>query len=97
MLEKPKPSRIFMNKSELLISASHRSEITDEKSESTNQASSVLLVTITNIKFPVNADVLFSVFNKYGDVLRIIIFDKQQGEQALVEMQSLEQAIKARE
>lgn len=34
----------------------------------------ILLVTITNIKFPVNADVLYTVFNKYGDVERIVIF-----------------------
>lgn len=59
--------------------------------------SSVLLVTITNIKFPVNADVIYSVFNKYGDVQKIIIFEKQQGEQALVEMLTVDQAIKAKE
>lgn len=95
--EKPKPNRIFLNKQELLISPSHRSEITDEKQESSSMPSSVLLVTITNIKFPVNADVLFSVFNKYGDVQKIIIFEKQQGEQALVEMLTVDQAIKAKE
>jgi hypothetical protein len=38
----------------------------------------------------VNADVLFAIFNKFGEVLRIIIFDKQQGEQALVEMQNIQ-------
>lgn len=74
--ERSKPQRIYLNDSELLISASHRSEITDEKTEQSSNLSPVLLVTITNVKFPVNADVLFSVFNKYGDVLRVIIFDK---------------------
>ena len=59
--------------------------------------SPVLLVTITNVKLPVNADVLFAIFNKYGEVLRVVLFDKQQGEQALVEMSTLEQAVKAKQ
>jgi hypothetical protein len=33
-------------------------------------------VTITNIRFPVNADVLYTVFNKFGDVMRIVIFPR---------------------
>jgi len=31
-------------------------------------ANHILMVTITSIKFPVNVDVLFTVFNKCGDV-----------------------------
>ena len=45
---------------------------------------------MTNIKFPVNADVLYTLFNKYGEVLRVIIFPRQLGEQALIEMKSVE-------
>ena len=55
----------------------------------------VLLITITNVKYPVNAEVLFSIFNRYGEVLRAIIFDKVQGLQAMVEMASADQAQKA--
>ena len=55
-----------------------------------------MLVTITNIKFPVNADVLYTVFNKYGEVLKVVIFQRQLGEQALVEMNSVEAAKEAK-
>jgi len=41
-----------------------------------NNQSCVLLISISNIKFPVTADVLFSIFNKFGEVLRIIVFEK---------------------
>eukprot|EP00347_Sterkiella_histriomuscorum_P014929 403358967 len=60
------------------------------------QDSKVLLVSITNIKYPVNADVLFTIFQKYGDPQRIVIFPRQQGEQALVEFQTFEQAKKVK-
>ncbi len=52
----------------------------------------VLIVTITNVKLPVAADVLHTVFYKYGDVLRIICFPRQLGYQALVEMAGLDSA-----
>ena len=54
-------------------------------------------MTITKLKYPVNADVLFAVFNKYGEVLRIIIFDKDRSQQALVEMGDTGQATKAKD
>jgi RNA recognition motif-containing protein len=54
-------------------------------------------VTITKLKYPVNADVLFAVFNKYGEVLRIIIFDKDRSQQALIEMGDTAQATKAKD
>lgn len=57
----------------------------------------MLLVTITKLKYPVNVDVLFAVFNKYGEVLRIIIFDKDKSQQALVEMGDAAQATKAKD
>lgn len=52
----------------------------------------VLIVTITNVKLPVTADVLHTVFYKYGEVHRIICFPRQLGYQALVEMSSLDSA-----
>jgi hypothetical protein len=52
----------------------------------------ILLVTITNVKYPVISDVLYTIFFKYGDVQRIICFPRQLGEQALVEMRTIEQA-----
>ena len=49
-----------------------------------------------NVKFPVTADVLYTVFSKYGQVIRIVCFPRQQGEQALIEMRSVDQAKDAR-
>lgn len=36
----------------------------------------ILLVTITNVKYPVTADVLYTVFNRFGDVQRIVCFPR---------------------
>ncbi len=52
----------------------------------------ILLVTITKVKLPVTADVLYSVFFNHGEVLRIVCFPKQLGYQALIEMKTVEQA-----
>jgi RNA recognition motif. (a.k.a. RRM, RBD, or RNP domain) len=56
------------------------------------QLNRILLITITNVKLPVTADALHSVFFTYGEVLRIVCFPKQLGYQALVEMKTVEQA-----
>ena len=68
----------------VLVSPSTRSKIENDKFGANNKPSPVLLITITNIKFPVNSEVLFCVFNKFGDVLKAIVFEKGQGLQALV-------------
>ena len=49
--------------------------ITEDKIDTlSNEPNRILLVTISNIKFPVNADVLFTVFSRYGDPIRIVVF-----------------------
>lgn len=58
----------------------------------------ILLVTITNILeglntlFEINIHTLASVFSNYGRVLRVVLFHRIHGLQALVEMETLEQA-----
>ena len=54
--------------------------------------SKVLLVTVTNPKYPVTADVVQTVFCKHGDVQKVVCFPRQLGEQVLIEMRSVEQA-----
>lgn len=89
--------KVMLEDRELLISQSYHPEITNRSKGRAQAASPVLLVTITKLKYPVNVDVLFAVFNKYGEVLRIIIFDKDKSQQALVEMGDAPQATKAKE
>ena len=60
----------------VMVSPSGREEIQNDKFGTNNNPSAVLLITITNVKYPVNAEVLFSVFNKFGDVLKAIVFEK---------------------
>ncbi|CAI2363692.1 unnamed protein product [Moneuplotes crassus] len=52
----------------------------------------ILLITITNIMFQINIHTLASVFSYYGKVLRVVIFHRIHGLQALVEMETIEQA-----
>ena len=54
----------------LLFAFSGRKEITPCKSDSI-KPNNVVLVTITNVKFPVNIDILCNLFSKYGEVLRV--------------------------
>lgn len=86
---------MVLRKRKLQISYGSREEIQDDKLAEKQIPGPVLLITITNVKYPVNAEVLFSIFNRYGEVLRAIIFDKVQGLQAMVEMASADQAQKA--
>ncbi|KAM9313989.1 heterogeneous nuclear ribonucleoprotein L-like isoform 2-T2 [Pholidichthys leucotaenia] len=55
----------------------------------------VLLLSIQNPLYPITTDVLYSVCNPVGSVLRIVIF-KRNGIQAMVEFQSVEDAQKAK-
>jgi RNA recognition motif-containing protein len=82
---------IYLHNSRLHLSYSGRENIeedrVDQKSET---AGRVLLVTITNVKYPVTADVLYTVFSKFGEVCRVVSFPRQLGEQALIEMKTAE-------
>lgn len=55
----------------------------------------VLLLSIQNPLYPISTDVLYTVCNPVGNVLRIVIF-KRNGIQAMVEFQSVEDAQKAK-
>ena len=73
-------SDINLGKKELQISTANRSKIEEDRIEKSQKPTCILLISITNVIFPVTADVLQSVFNKFGEVLRVIIFQKLQGE-----------------
>ena len=73
-------SDITLGKKVLQISTANRSKIEEDRIEKSQKPTCILLISITNVIFPVTADVLQSVFNKFGEVLRVIIFQKLQGE-----------------
>ncbi|XP_022064546.2 heterogeneous nuclear ribonucleoprotein L-like, partial [Acanthochromis polyacanthus] len=55
----------------------------------------VLLLSVQNPLYPITTDVLYTVCNPIGNVLRIVIF-KRNGIQAMVEFESVEDAQKAK-
>lgn len=56
----------------------------------------ILLFTIINPMYPITVDVLHTICQSSGQVLRIVIF-KKNGVQAMVEFDSVESAIRAKE
>ena len=56
----------------------------------------ILLYTVLNPTFPISCDVLHTISNPFGKVLRIVIFRKN-GIQAMLEFDSLESAQRAKE
>jgi len=62
-----------------------------------NPPNKILLVTVSNIMYPVTIEVLATVFQKYGGAQRIIIFQRQQGVQALVQLPDTRNAISAKQ
>lgn len=58
--------------------------------------SNVVLVTITNVMFPITVDVLHSVFSRSGQIMRIVIFQKNANLQALIQFGDLNSAVSAR-
>ncbi|XP_060889874.1 heterogeneous nuclear ribonucleoprotein L-like [Labrus mixtus] len=60
-----------------------------------NSGNKVLLLSIQNPLYPITTDVLYTVCNPVGNVLRIVIF-KRNGIQAMVEFESVEDAQKAK-
>ncbi|GLD98661.1 hypothetical protein PINS_up007378 [Pythium insidiosum] len=55
-------------------------------------ANVILMVTVTNIEYDVTVDVLHQVFQKFGNVRKIVTFWKNNEFKALVEMESVDQA-----
>uniref|UniRef100_A0A669D6I5 Heteroous nuclear ribonucleoprotein L like n=1 Tax=Oreochromis niloticus TaxID=8128 RepID=A0A669D6I5_ORENI len=60
-----------------------------------NSGNKVLLLSIQNPLYPITTDVLYTVCNPIGSVLRIVIF-KRNGIQAMVEFESVQCAQKAK-
>ena len=56
---------------------SNRDSITVQQQVETPKP--ILLVTITNLLYPVTIEVLYGVFSKYGTVAKIVIFSKTAG------------------
>jgi len=56
----------------------------------------VLLMTILNPAYPITVDVVHTIAQPYGNVLRIVIF-KKNGVQAMVEFDGIDPATRARE
>ncbi|XP_045625255.1 heterogeneous nuclear ribonucleoprotein L isoform X5 [Procambarus clarkii] len=56
----------------------------------------VLLMTILNPAYPITVDVIHTICQSYGNVLRIVIF-KKNGVQAMVEFDGIDPATRARE
>eukprot|EP01098_Paradermamoeba_levis_P011226 TRINITY_DN47_c0_g1_i2.p1 TRINITY_DN47_c0_g1~~TRINITY_DN47_c0_g1_i2.p1 ORF type:complete len:334 (-),score=96.69 TRINITY_DN47_c0_g1_i2:644-1645(-) len=66
----------------------------DEKFQ-LGQQNSILLVTILNVLYPINIDVLHQIFSKYGTILKIAIFSKN-GLQALIQFSDVASAVNAK-
>nr|XP_023839051.1 heterogeneous nuclear ribonucleoprotein L-like [Salvelinus alpinus] len=60
-----------------------------------NSGNKVLLLSIQNPLYPITTDVLYTVCNPIGNVLRIVIF-KRNGIQAMVEFETVKNAQKAK-
>jgi hypothetical protein len=60
------------------------------------QSNHILLVTVTNLVYPVTIDILHQVFSKYGAIHKIVIFSKK-GFQALIQMGDKNQAQAAKQ
>ncbi|XP_046899752.1 heterogeneous nuclear ribonucleoprotein L-like [Hypomesus transpacificus] len=64
-------------------------------SDDPNSGNKVLLLSIQNPLYPISTDVLYTVCNPIGNVLRIVIF-KRNGIQAMVEFETVQNAQKAK-
>ena len=56
----------------------------------------ILLISIKDTKYPINVEVIYKVCSIIGPVVRIVIFERMQIVQAMVEFDTLENASKAR-
>uniref|UniRef100_K3WYT6 RRM domain-containing protein n=1 Tax=Globisporangium ultimum (strain ATCC 200006 / CBS 805.95 / DAOM BR144) TaxID=431595 RepID=K3WYT6_GLOUD len=58
----------------------------------TGQQNTILMATVTKIEYDVTVDVLQQVFQKFGNVQKIVTFWKNEEFKALVQMESVDQA-----
>lgn len=66
------------------------------KGDQDSEPNRILLVTIHHMLYPITADVLHQVFSPHGFVEKIVTFQKSAGFQALIQYQSLQSAVQAR-
>ncbi|CEL95821.1 unnamed protein product [Vitrella brassicaformis CCMP3155] len=69
-----------------------RSKIVKKGNPDDNPPNVILLVTVNAVEYPVTVEVLHAVFQRYGEIRKIVIFRRGSGEQAFVELSDLEQA-----
>ncbi|KAL5202946.1 hypothetical protein ABZP36_013898 [Zizania latifolia] len=80
--------------------SSHQELTTDQSSHGRNsdqesEPNRILLVTIHHMLYPITVEVLHQVFKAYGYVEKIVTFQKSAGFQALIQYQSLQEAVEA--
>lgn len=79
----------------LFFSYSGRQQVTRKPHEQP-KPSKELLLTITEVRFPVTLEVLSKIFSPYSRVLKARIFPRSFGYQTIVECENLEKAVAAR-
>ena len=68
---------------------SQRQEITPRKDPDANPPNRIILLTVTNIMYPVTVEVLSQIFAKYGGMEKVIIFNRGNAIQALVQLRDV--------
>ena len=68
---------------------SQRQEITPRKDPDANPPNRIILLTVTNIMYPVTVDVISQIFAKYGGLEKVIIFNRGNAIQALVQLRDI--------
>jgi hypothetical protein len=87
------------NRPNVEFSFSGRDEITHKRDLSTNPPSRILLLTISNVVYPVTVDVLQQIITPYttaSGMNRCVIFPRSDQVQALVELATLDDAIRVK-
>lgn len=86
-----KPDGPTIRNSRIKFYFTGREEIVLEGSDK-DFKNNILLVTISNIRIPIDIHTLAAVFNNYGNVQRLVMFTRIHGLQALIEMKDIQQA-----
>jgi len=78
---------------------SGRDEITHKRDPATNPANTILIVTVSQVQYPVTVDVLQSIMMPITaqGMKRCVVFNRQDAVQALVELWSVEEAATVRQ
>jgi RNA recognition motif-containing protein len=84
-----------LGENRLFFSYSGRQQVTRKPHEQP-QPSKELLLTITEVRFPVTMEVLSKIFMPYSRIVKARIFPRSFGYQVIVELDSLEAAVAAR-